>query len=118
MLRYFIIPLIIALIGALVLMQLFDSVDALIAWLLSITLVTFFTYGYDKAIAGSNRLRMPENTLLGLAFVGGTVGALGGMALFRHKTRKRSFQAKLLVVLVVQAALIIGYYWLRNQAGS
>lgn len=110
MFRYFVIPAIIALIGALVLMQLIDSLNALWAWLFSITLVTFFTYGYDKLIAGSARFRMPESALLALAFVGGTVGALGGMALFHHKTSKRSFQAKLLVVLLVQVALLVLYY--------
>ena len=110
MLRYFVIPSIIALIGALVLMQIIDFLDALWAWLISITIVTFFTYGYDKVIAGSERLRIPENALLALAFVGGTVGALGGMAVFRHKTSKRSFQAKLVVVLLVQVALLILYY--------
>ncbi|HRQ37461.1 MAG TPA: DUF1294 domain-containing protein [Chloroflexota bacterium] len=106
MFRYFVIPAIIALIGVLVLMQLISFLDALWAWLISITVVTFFTYGYDKVIAGSARLRVPENALLALAFVGGTVGALGGMALFRHKTSKRSFQMKLIIVLLVQAALL------------
>ncbi len=109
MLRYFVIPAVIALIGALLLMQLVRSLDALWAWLISITVVTFFTYGYDKVTAGSARLRVPENALLALAFVGGTVGALGGMAVFRHKTSKRSFQLKLVAVLLVQAALLVLY---------
>lgn len=110
MLRYFVFPAIIALIGALVLMQLVRSLDALWAWLISITIVTFFAYGYDKLIAGSARFRMPENALLALAFVGGTVGALGGMAVFHHKTSKRGFQLKLVAVLVAQAALLALYY--------
>lgn len=110
MVRYFVIPGIIALVGALVLMQAIDLLDALWAWLLSITIVTFFTYGYDKIIAKSERLRVPERALLALAFVGGTVGALGGMAVFRHKSSKRSFQLKLLIVLLVQAALLVLYY--------
>lgn len=112
--RYFVIPFVIALIGALLLMQLIEVLDALLAWLMSITLVTFLTYGYDKTIARAERLRMPERSLLALALVGGTVGAFGGMAVFRHKTRQRSFQAKLVVVLLVQALLIFAYYyWLR-----
>ena len=110
MLRYFVIPGIIALIGALVLMQVINALDALWAWLLSITVVTFFTYGYDKMTAKSERLRVPERALLALAFVGGTVGALGGMAVFRHKTSKRSFQLKLFIVLLAQAALLVLYY--------
>lgn len=115
MLRYFVVPAIIALIGALVLMQLIDMLTALWAWLISITVVTFMTYGYDKLIAGSARLRVPENALLALAFVGGTVGALGGMALFHHKTSKRSFQLKLVIVLLVQAALLALYIFYTNR---
>ncbi|MBE7531458.1 MAG: DUF1294 domain-containing protein [Chloroflexi bacterium] len=115
MLRYFVIPGIIALVGALVLMQLIDVLTALWAWLISITIVTFFTYGYDKLIAGSARLRVPENTLLALAFVGGTVGALAGMALFHHKTSKRSFQLKLVIVLLVQVTLLVLYIVYTNR---
>ena len=88
--------------------------DALLCWLLAITAVTFLTYGYDKSIAGSNRTRVPEAVLLALTLLGGTIGAILGMRVFRHKTAKRSFQVKLGLVIVVQVLLIIAYYvWLK-----
>jgi uncharacterized membrane protein YsdA (DUF1294 family) len=88
--------------------------DALLCWLLAITAVTFLTYGYDKSIAGSKRTRLPEAVLLALTLLGGTVGAILGMLVFRHKTAKPSFQVKLGLVIVVQVLLIIAYYvWLK-----
>lgn len=84
--------------------------EPLLAWLSSVTAVTLVTYGYDKAAAGSRRMRVPERVLLTLALAGGTAGALAGMHLFRHKTAKGSFQLKLWLVIGVQVALVAGYY--------
>jgi len=84
--------------------------DVLQSWLIAITLVTFLTYGYDKAIAGSKRTRVPEAALLALTVLGGTIGALAGMRLFHHKTAKGSFRLKLVLVVAAQAALIAAYY--------
>ena len=86
--------------------------DALQSWLIAITLVTFLAYGYDKAIAGSGWTRVPERVLLILAISGGTIGALAGMRLFRHKTAKESFRTKLLLVILLQVALIAACYTL------
>jgi uncharacterized membrane protein YsdA (DUF1294 family) len=83
-------------------------------WLIAISVVTFLTFGYDKAIAGSTQTRVPETVLLLLALVGGTPGALLGMWLFRHKTAKQSFRTRLWLVIAAQIALITAYYgWLR-----
>ncbi|MCO5184144.1 MAG: DUF1294 domain-containing protein [Anaerolineae bacterium] len=99
----------------LVLMQLFQSTGFLWPWLLSINIVTFLVYGYDKLIAGSERrTRTPESILLLLALIGGTFGAVVAMVLFRHKTAKRSFQLKFAIVLIVQVVAIMLYFW-RNQ---
>jgi uncharacterized membrane protein YsdA (DUF1294 family) len=77
-------------------------VPAWAAWLLAFNAVTVLVYGYDKAIAGGHRRRVPERTLLGLALCGGTAGALLAMRLFRHKTAKRSFRNGLALVIAVQ----------------
>lgn len=85
------------------------QLDALLAWLLAINLVTFLTYGYDKSIAGSGRMRAPERVLLILVLAGGTPAALLSMRLFHHKTSKESFQVKFGLVLLLQAVLAIIY---------
>jgi uncharacterized membrane protein YsdA (DUF1294 family) len=92
------------------------SIDALPSWLVAITLVTFLAYGYDKAIAGSNRMRIPEKVLLVLTFTGGTVGAFVGRALFRHKTIKRSFRIQLWLVVLLQIILVLVYIlWIEPR---
>ena len=87
--------------------------DPLLAWLLAVNLVTFLTYGYDKRIAGSGNIRVPERVLLLLALAGGSPAALLGMRLFHHKTAKSSFQQKFWLVLLVQAILVIIYFLWR-----
>jgi uncharacterized membrane protein YsdA (DUF1294 family) len=54
--------------------------------------VTFIAYGVDKWRARSGRWRVSEATLLVMGFVGGWPGAIIAQQLFRHKTRKASFQ--------------------------
>jgi uncharacterized membrane protein YsdA (DUF1294 family) len=87
--------------------------EVMLAWLLAVNLVTFLTYGYDKSIAGSGRVRVPERVLLLLALAGGSPAALLGMRLFHHKTAKSSFQQKFWLVLLLQAILVIIYFLWR-----
>lgn len=76
-------------------------------WLLvALNVFSFLLFGYDKRQARRDSPRISERTLLLSALVSGTVGAWLGMAAFRHKTRKRSFQAKLLVVTAIDAAVL------------
>lgn len=84
------------------------------AWLLAFNAVTVLVYGYDKAIAGGRRRRVPERTLLGLALCGGTPGALLAMWLFRHKTAKRSFRNGLALVIAAQLIAVIALFALTR----
>jgi len=87
--------------------------DIVLTWLIAITMITFFAYGYDKAIAGSKFTRVPENVLLALTLLGGTLGAILGMQVFHHKTSKESFRAKFWIVLLIQVGLVILYFYLK-----
>jgi len=91
--------------------------DVVIAWIISITVVTLAAYRYDKSIAGSERLRVPERVLLLLALAGGTIGAIIGMWFLgaRHKTAKTSFMLPFIGILVVQAVIVGIYFWVRFQ---
>ena len=79
----------------------------LAAWLVLINTVTFLIFGVDKLLAKHPRFRqrVPEKNLLLLAVVGGSVGALLGMYLFRHKTLHRVFRVGVPVILAVQLLL-------------
>ncbi|MFH2010005.1 MAG: DUF1294 domain-containing protein [bacterium] len=85
-----------------------------LAWVIATTVVAFAAYGVDKGLARSDRLRVPERVLLALSFAGGTLGALAGMKLFRHKTAKSSFRLKFWLVTAAQVVALAGYLiWIR-----
>ena len=60
--------------------------EALLYYLIVINVVTFLVYGIDKWKAKQGSWRISEATLLMLAVIGGTIGALLGMQVWRHKT--------------------------------
>lgn len=78
---------------------------ALAVWLIAINLVTFAVYGADKRRARRGAWRVPEKTLFLLPLLGGSVGALLGMWVFRHKTKHWYFVWGVPAILLAQAAL-------------
>lgn len=77
----------------------------LLWYLAAVNLVTFAVYGIDKARAKRDKWRVSEKTLFLLPLLGGSVGALLGMWLFRHKTRHWYFVCGIPAILLVQLAL-------------
>ena len=74
----------------------------LTAAFLALNLLTFAMFGIDKAKARAGSWRVAESTLLTLAFLGGTLGAYAGRAVFRHKTCKQPFNSNLFAIAVLQ----------------
>jgi uncharacterized membrane protein YsdA (DUF1294 family) len=70
-------------------------------WLVSINLVTFLAYGFDKSQAQKGELRIPEIVLHGLAIIGGFLGGWLGRSTFHHKTRKPIFAVVLTFSTVI-----------------
>lgn len=64
---------------------------AWLLWCAGCSLCALLAFAWDKAAARRGARRLPEARLLALALCGGGVGALLGMILFRHKTRRMSF---------------------------
>ena len=60
--------------------------ETLLYYLTAINVVTFLVYGIDKWKAKQGSWRISEATLLILAVIGGSIGALLGMKVWRHKT--------------------------------
>lgn len=74
-------------------------------YLLAVNVTAFLAMGLDKFLSKRpNARRIPERTLLGLAVLGGSVGAILGMELFRHKTRHAQFRWGLPAILILQLA--------------
>ena len=80
--------------------------DGIILYLIVINVVAFLAFGLDKLKAKADAWRIPEKTLLGLAIIGGSVGAILGMRTFRHKTRHKQFSVGLPVILALQIVLV------------
>ena len=78
----------------------------IIIYLITINVVTFFLYGIDKWKAKRSKWRIPEATLLGLAVIGGSIGAWLGMKVWHHKTQHKKFKYGLPLILLAQIALI------------
>jgi len=79
----------------------------IISYLISINLVTFLYYGFDKMIAGSESVRIPELVLHSLALAGGSPAGLLAQKLLRHKTIKTSFQITYWAIVILQIILIL-----------
>lgn len=78
-------------------------------YLIIINIISFIVYGIDKYKAINNKRRIRIVTLLLLAFIGGSIGSLFAMYLFRHKTNKTYFKFGIPIILVTQ---IIFYFFL------
>ena len=87
--------------------------DILYFYVAAINVVTFFVYGLDKSKAKARQWRIPEAQLIFLAVIGGSVGALLGMRIFHHKTRKPKFRIGIPVILIIQ--LIIMFCAFRKR---
>ena len=87
--------------------------------LIVINVLTFLIYGIDKWRSTSGRLlptgrkkakqgcwRISEATLLALAVIGGSIGALLGMQVWHHKTMHKKFKYGLPLILLAQIAII------------
>lgn len=88
--RYFIIAAAVSL-ALFAILVVAINLNLVLTWVVAWTPVTFALYGFDKARARRDGLRVPEINLLAAGALGGFGGALAGMLVFRHKTAKLTF---------------------------
>jgi uncharacterized membrane protein YsdA (DUF1294 family) len=74
----------------------------LIGYLSFLNLAAIAWFWHDKKRSVSNGWRTPESMLLGLAFWGGSIGALVAQQILRHKTRKQPFRSRLIKIALGQ----------------
>lgn len=75
-------------------------------YLIAINVVTLIVFALDKALAIKHKFRIRIVSLLGLAFIGGSVGAIIAMYVFRHKTKKDYFTVGIPLIMVMQVVVI------------
>ena len=81
--------------------------EAAALYLLAINLAAFGAFWLDKRAAERGRWRTKESTLLMLAVIGGTSGAIAGQQILRHKTRKEPFRTLLWLIAGAQAIAMV-----------
>jgi uncharacterized membrane protein YsdA (DUF1294 family) len=87
----------------------------ILLWLLAANLFAFVAFGRDKRAAILGARRIPERTLLAIALAGGSLGAVAGQRVFRHKTRKEPFRSCLYAIVALQTVML-AIWWARPNA--
>ena len=82
-----------------------------VVWYGVTSLILFLLYGIDKRAARRCNRRIPEASLHFLALMGGIPGALLAQQVFRHKTRKTSFQLVTWTIVILHVAFLLGSGW-------
>jgi uncharacterized membrane protein YsdA (DUF1294 family) len=79
----------------------------LACWLVTVNVIAFGYFGFDKGQAQNSGARVPEVVLYSLAAAGGSPGAFLAMRIFHHKTIKGKFRLLFWSIVLIQAALIL-----------
>lgn len=79
----------------------------IIIYLLIINLISFLSMGIDKWKAKRGAWRIPEQTLISMVLLGGGIGGILGMYVFRHKTKKPRFCIGFPVILVLEIVVAV-----------
>ncbi|MFJ8237233.1 DUF1294 domain-containing protein [Ureibacillus sp. NPDC094379] len=86
--------------------------NALLAYIVVMSLVLLIMMRIDKTRAKKHEWRISERTLFTIAILGGATGGVLGMYLFRHKTKHNSFAFGFPLITAVQLFLLVRLYQL------
>ncbi|MBE6341009.1 MAG: DUF1294 domain-containing protein [Bacteroidales bacterium] len=88
-------------------MKFLDNISILYIYIAIINLVAFVMYGIDKWKAKHAKWRISEMALILVAILGGSIGALVGMAVWRHKTQHPKFKFGVPLILILQIVALV-----------
>ena len=83
------------------------GIGKILLYFIIINVIGFLAMAIDKWKAKNNSWRIPENTLFSITVLGGGIGTIVGMYVFRHKTKKPKFTIGMPVILVLEIVLVI-----------
>ena len=89
----------------------FTDYKVLLIYFGIINFVAFVMFAIDKVNAAEHRSRIRIVTLLGVAFIGGSVGGLRAMYLLHHKTKKDYFTVGIPIIMIMQ--VVVAFYILN-----
>ncbi len=90
-------------------MTLFEIIISVYLFIINIS--AFVLCGIDKYRSKRNMWRIQETTLFNLALLGGALGLLLGMKLFRHKTKHKSFTLFVPAIIITQALIVLYLFY-------
>lgn len=83
-----------------------DIRTGFVIYLIAVNIAAYLLFGIDKRKSIRGEWRVPESTLLFLAFLGGAPGAMIGMRVFHHKTKHPKFYVGIPVILAMEIAVL------------
>lgn len=89
------------------------TVKNILIYLLVINLITFLAMYIDKRKAKWGKWRTKESTLFTLVLLGGGIGGIAGMYIFRHKTKKPRFVIGFPAILIIEIICTIIFLFIR-----
>ena len=84
----------------------------IIIYLIIINIIGFLVMGIDKHKAKMGNRRIPENTLFLFTVLGGGIGTISGMYVFRHKTKKLKFTIGMPLILILEILIFIYFKYM------
>ena len=78
-----------------------------IGYFLVMNILGLLVMAVDKRRAVKKKWRIPEKQLFLVSLLGGSIGTLAGMYLFRHKTKHWYFVVGMPAILVLQIVLAV-----------
>jgi uncharacterized membrane protein YsdA (DUF1294 family) len=85
--------------------------EIVFGYLIALNLLTLYLMAHDKSQARKHGRRIPERTLFLLAGLGGAIGSILGMRIWRHKTKHVSFVIGMPAILAIHIAVV---YWIMH----
>ena len=79
----------------------------IIIYFIIINIIGFLIMYIDKRRAKKGKWRIPEKTLFIITALGGGIGTIAGMYVFRHKTQKIAFVIGLPLITILEIIAII-----------
>ena len=86
----------------------------MLKYLIIVNIISFVIYGIDKFLAIKHMYRISEFILLSFGFIGGVIGSIFGMIIFRHKINSVKFKIYLIIYSLLWIVLLLNYYNLLN----
>ena len=86
------------------------TIQNIIIYFIAINLFGFFIMWLDKRKARKGKWRIPEKTLFIITALGGGIGTIAGMYVFRHKTQKIAFVIGFPFITILE--ILLALYWI------